>query len=116
MPKVPSPEGCETLQAYFRNCAEKETDAWTKGYYLARARVRILTHPLRSSAETSRLKSTERSLIGIRLAAQDFQDGYYVQCYWMRAISLPECDAAYQKVGGVDFTTSFASANRKFTG
>ena len=44
MPKVPSPEECDTLQAYFRKCAEKQTDAWTKGYYLARARVGI-SHP-----------------------------------------------------------------------
>ena len=103
MPKVPSPEECDTLQTHFRKCAERQTDEWTKGYYLARAMVRIPTHPLRSFAETSRLKSSERSPIGIRLATEDFQDGYYVQCYWMRAISLPKCDAAYQKVGGVNF-------------
>jgi len=99
MPKVPSPEECETLPAYFRKRAEEQTDDWTKRYYLVRAKVGILIHPFRSLTETSRLKSSERSPIGVRIAAEDFQDGYYVQCYWMRAISLPECDAAYQKVG-----------------
>ena len=58
----------------------------------------------------------ERSPIEVRAAAEDVQGGYYVQSHWMRAISLPECDVAYQKVGGFRLSSSFPSANRKFTG
>lgn len=44
VPKVPAPEECETMQAYFRKCAEKQTDDWTKRRYIARAKVRVLSH------------------------------------------------------------------------
>lgn len=47
MPKVPSPEECETLQAKYRKHAAKQTDDWMKRYYLARAKVGILTYPPR---------------------------------------------------------------------
>ncbi|KAF9650281.1 Thioesterase/thiol ester dehydrase-isomerase [Thelephora ganbajun] len=79
MPKVAAPEECETLQVYYRKRATEQTDDWAKGYFIVRAKMR------------------ERSPIEVRQAAGGSQDGYYVQCHWMRAISLPECDAAYQK-------------------
>jgi len=39
----------------------------------------------------------EKSPIEVRPAGEGFRDGCYLQYQWMRAISLPECDAAYQK-------------------
>jgi len=43
------------------------------------------------------LKMREESPVEVLLAGEDFRDGYYVQCNWMRAISSPKGDAAYQK-------------------
>jgi len=78
MPKVSAPEECEPLQVYYRKCVE-HADDWTKGLLMAKARMR------------------ERSPVEVRFAGRDSRDGYYVESYWMRALSLPECDAAYQK-------------------
>lgn len=45
-------------------------------------------------------KVREDSPIQVRIAAEDSRDGYFVQCHWMQAVSLPKCNAAYQKVRG----------------
>jgi hypothetical protein len=45
-----------------------------------------------------RAKFHDRSPIELRRAVEGFNDGYCLLCMWTRIISLPECDAAYQKV------------------
>ncbi|KAF9785775.1 Thioesterase/thiol ester dehydrase-isomerase [Thelephora terrestris] len=79
MPNVPAPEECDTFQAYFRRRAEEETDAWTKHHY------------------TGKAEFHDGIPIEVRRAAGGFQDGFYVLCMWVRAVYVPECDAAYQK-------------------
>jgi len=83
MPKVPSPEECEPPQVYYRKRAE-HADDWTKGLLIAQARI---VDP----------KLREKHPVEVRFAGKDSRDGYYVESHWMRALSLPECDAAYQK-------------------
>jgi hypothetical protein len=45
MPKVPAPEECETLQAYYRRHAEEQTDDWAKKYLIGRVNVGVLLIP-----------------------------------------------------------------------
>lgn len=79
MPDVPVPDQCETVQEYFRKCAEEQPRQWAKRIYLGRARFH------------------DRSSIEVRRAVEGFRDGQFISCLWIRATALPECDTAYQK-------------------
>lgn len=110
IPKVPAPEECEILQAYYRRCAEEHTDIQAKHYFISRARVCTLLYLSRvPQLKLGDSKVRERSPIEVRFATEDHRDGYYVQCHWMRAISLPECDIAYQKVRASASPSAFPS-------
>ena len=82
MPKVPTPEECDTFQVYLRKRAGEQTDDWTKGHYIERAEVCILFHPIeyfkRSDFIESSTKESQSKFASQRTASR--MDIMYCVC------------------------------------